>query len=336
MIIKQPSLLEIMKSFLVKVATAATLLVLLLVKSNNKNGHHQQIIPIVNSFVITSASITVPITQRIAFSTQRKLTSIHSMAPIINGASSDLVIGPKVVLTAKIDDDDDDDPLLLKKIETIIASTAMKTPTTSIADDNNDNNDLIISSSLSSTQQQPLPPPIVESPPISFPKYLTMQERRVVITVRYTQDSGLKPYFLTVAKKLKATHPDIIIERKLLPNDNKDTDIDSSSGIFEVCVDTKVIIPRGGSRSSRSGRTKASSGRSVTAQSYYGSYSSSSSRSIFVSMHELDTAIARARRKRRPNSTYGAITTGNTPSTGVVVNTPTTSTSSRQQRKQNS
>ena len=154
-----------------------------------------------------------------------------------------------------------------------------------------------------------------------------MQERRVVITVRYTQDSGLKPYFLTVAKKIKSSHPDVIIERKVLPKDKKNDD-DGESAIFEVCVDTKVVVGRryNNRRSTRSlGRVDMSS-------------TSSRRNTIFVNMQELDVAISRARRKRRPNTTYGE----NSPTTGGTLigtmntsrRTLNTNKSTNQQRKQ--
>jgi len=41
------------------------------------------------------------------------------------------------------------------------------------------------------------------APPLSYDKFLTMQDKRVVVTIRYSGESGLRPFFLTAAKKLK-------------------------------------------------------------------------------------------------------------------------------------
>jgi len=51
------------------------------------------------------------------------------------------------------------------------------------------------------------------SSPLSFRKFLTLQEKRVVTTIRYTGGIGLRRYFLTSAKLLKETSPDVLIEK---------------------------------------------------------------------------------------------------------------------------
>ena len=50
-----------------------------------------------------------------------------------------------------------------------------------------------------------------EAPALSFRKFLTMQEKRVIVTIRCSKDASWKPYFLTVVRKVKASHPDVII-----------------------------------------------------------------------------------------------------------------------------
>mmetsp|Transcript_6254 Transcript_6254/g.8126 ORF Transcript_6254/g.8126 Transcript_6254/m.8126 type:complete len:220 (+) Transcript_6254:162-821(+) len=120
--------------------------------------------------------------------------------------------------------------------------------------------------------------PPAEAPPLLFEKFMTMQDKRVVVTIRYSGDAGLKPYFLTVAKKLKSSHPDVMIERRILA----DVEDEEDEATFEVVVDGKVVIGRG---------KKESISRAQTV--------------VFVSMQELDIAISRARRKRRPSTTYG-------------------------------
>jgi hypothetical protein len=123
-----------------------------------------------------------------------------------------------------------------------------------------------------------------EAPPLSYSKFITMQNKRVVVTIRYSANSGLKPYFLTMAKKLKTSHPDIIIERRILPKESGGEPI-----IFEVIVDGKIVV-------GKSGRTRKAKVARIE---------STQSKSIFVSMAEIDIAISRARRKQRPTTVYG-------------------------------
>lgn len=127
-------------------------------------------------------------------------------------------------------------------------------------------------------------PDLPESPPLSYDKFLTMQDKRVVVTIRYSQGAGLRPYFLTVAKKIKSSHPDVVLERLILPG-LLDADEEAT---FEVLVDGRVVVGKG-----RSSKQKV------------GLVDMTHARSVFVSMKELDVAIARSRRKRRPSTAYG-------------------------------
>ena len=131
---------------------------------------------------------------------------------------------------------------------------------------------------------------ITEAPPLSFSKFLTMQGKRVIVTIRYSGEAGLKPYFLTAAKKIKASHPDVILERRQMADiDKEDT---SSEPSFEILVDGKVVV----------GNNKSRSRKKI------GNVDLSRSQSIFVSMQELDKEICRARRRRRPAATvYGEV-----------------------------
>lgn len=109
------------------------------------------------------------------------------------------------------------------------------------------------------------------------------QSKRVPVAIRYSADSGMKPYFLTVAKKLKEAHPDIILDRVILPKVEVGDGKAEVAPTFEVMVDGKVVIPTVG-RKDRDGM-----GGTI----------------IFVSMQELEVAISRARRRRRPTTVYG-------------------------------
>jgi len=127
-----------------------------------------------------------------------------------------------------------------------------------------------------------------EAPPLSYKKFLTMQEKRAVVQIRYSSDAGLKPYFLTVAKKLKTSHPDVIIERLILPKMESRTDTDEPT--FEIVVDGKVVVGNGKGRPRKAKLARQDMLRG---------------RSFFVSMTEVDIAICRARRKLRPTTVYG-------------------------------
>jgi hypothetical protein len=124
------------------------------------------------------------------------------------------------------------------------------------------------------------------APHLSFDKFLVMQDKRVVVTIIYSGEAGLKPYFLTVAKKLKASFPDVIIERNILPA--VDSDDQKGEATFEVLVDGNVVVGKVKSRKQKVARVDMAHARSV-----------------FVSMQEVQYAIARARKRRRPASTYG-------------------------------
>jgi hypothetical protein len=124
------------------------------------------------------------------------------------------------------------------------------------------------------------------APPLSYDKFLKMQDKRVVVTIRYSGESGLRPYFLTVAKKLKAYHPDVVIERRILPS--VEPADGNAEAVFEILVDGKVVI----GKKNRTRRQRVS-------------MDLKKSRSVFVSMHELDIALSRARRRRRPTTAYG-------------------------------
>lgn len=76
---------------------------------------------------------------------------------------------------------------------------------------------------------------------------------------------------------------DVIVERRILPA----VDSEQGEAAFEVLVDNKVVVGKSKPRKQKVARVDMSQARSV-----------------FVSMQELNHAIARARKRRRP-STYG-------------------------------
>jgi hypothetical protein len=76
----------------------------------------------------------------------------------------------------------------------------------------------------------------------------------------------------------------VIIEKRILPSFEEAT--------FEVIVDDKVVVGKSSSSRQRLGSTSK------------GVEDLTGGMSVFVSMMELDLAITKARRRRRPNSTY--------------------------------
>lgn len=102
------------------------------------------------------------------------------------------------------------------------------------------------------------------------------------MTFRYSGSSGLRPFFLTAAKRIKDSFPDVLIEKRILPNTKQGGD-DST---FEVLVDDKIVLGKSRNRGVRR--------------------SSKGVKSVYVSMQELDLAIAKARRRRRPTTVYMA------------------------------
>jgi hypothetical protein len=126
------------------------------------------------------------------------------------------------------------------------------------------------------------------APPLTFDKYLTMLEKRVVVTIQYSAESGLKPYYLTVAKKIKAIHPDVLIEKLILPPFSGE----DGEATFEVLVDGKLVVGKNNANIQKLGSDK-------------GYQDLTNGLSIFISMAEVDLAITKARRRRRPSTMYG-------------------------------
>lgn len=116
---------------------------------------------------------------------------------------------------------------------------------------------------------------------------LQHQDKRVVVTIQYSAESGMKPYYLTVAKKIKSTHPDVILEKRILPALNE-----GGEPTFEVIVDEKVVVGKNNARIQRLGSDKVIQ-------------DSTGGMSVFISMAELDIALTKARRRRRPQTMYG-------------------------------
>lgn len=107
----------------------------------------------------------------------------------------------------------------------------------------------------------------------------------MVVTFRYTDVPHLKPYYLTFASKLKKLHPDIILEKISMPLVDK-----TSNPIFEVLVDGKAIMGGGRTQQGNAGRIEVAK-----------------TQSIYVSIPQVSAAIAKARRKKRPDTLYGGI-----------------------------
>eukprot|EP00566_Odontella_aurita_P028327 CAMPEP_0113532170 /NCGR_PEP_ID=MMETSP0015_2-20120614/3904_1 /TAXON_ID=2838 /ORGANISM="Odontella" /LENGTH=187 /DNA_ID=CAMNT_0000431089 /DNA_START=363 /DNA_END=926 /DNA_ORIENTATION=- /assembly_acc=CAM_ASM_000160 len=129
------------------------------------------------------------------------------------------------------------------------------------------------------------------SPPLSFQKFVTMQDKRVVVTVTYSGLSGLRPFFLTFAKKIKTQNPDVIMEQRILPPMEQ-----NEEPVFEILVDGKLVVGKGQSKK-QSVRRSSSSGAQ-------GQEDLAGGLSVFISLEDVSTAIAKSRKRRRPATTY--------------------------------
>jgi len=126
----------------------------------------------------------------------------------------------------------------------------------------------------------------------------------VVITIRYSE--GLRPFFLTTVKKIKENHPHVVLEKQILPS-VKDSNNDM---VFEVLVDGKVCVGKRRMkkqtvRTSSSNNSNDNSGGSLVLQQQPPGHDVAGGRSVYVSMDELEIAISKARKRRRPSTYYG-------------------------------
>ena len=154
------------------------------------------------------------------------------------------------------------------------------------------------------------------------------QEKRVKVTVRYTAEAGLRPFYLTVANRIKLAHPDVLLEKRILPRAGGDGP--SGEAVFEVIIDGKTIIGKkktkllkvssrmsssvgddeGGSSSIMESGDKKKKDGSGGKRKEYGDGSraipdvAAGGRTTFVSMEKLDQELVKARKKRRPNTAY--------------------------------
>lgn len=152
---------------------------------------------------------------------------------------------------------------------------------------------------------------IPEAPMMTYQKYLTMQEKRVKVTIRYSAYAGLRPFYLTVADQIKSYHPDVLLERRILPKVGSDAGGDGA--VFEVFVDGKIVIGKKktmflkvsskSSSSSDKGETDDNDKRSDK-NNQSGEINFAGGRSIFVSMEKLEQELVKARKKRRPSTMY--------------------------------
>ena len=128
------------------------------------------------------------------------------------------------------------------------------------------------------------------------------QEKRVKVTIRYSAEAGLRPFYLTVANKIKSTYPDVLLEKRILPPVGSDAG--GEDAIFEVVVDGKTVVGKKKTKmlkvTSRSSRkndgdddNKGDNGKGEESNAKSGSGDTNTpnigeGRSIFVSMEKLE------------------------------------------------
>jgi len=137
------------------------------------------------------------------------------------------------------------------------------------------------------------------------------REKRVKVAIRYSASSGLRPFYLTVANRITSAHPDVLLEKRIIPASSETGDV------FEVFVDGKIVLEKrnskllrvsssrsssdggnGGDDSKRNGGNEDSDGKNV------GDADIAGGRCVFVSMEKLDHELSKARKKRRPSTMY--------------------------------
>merc|ERR1711933_617363 len=110
------------------------------------------------------------------------------------------------------------------------------------------------------------------SPPLSFQKFISMQEKRVVVTICYREGLNHRPFFLTASKKIKDEFPDVLIEKRILSNLGEDT-TESIVTPLEILVDGRLVAGK-----------KRNKKQPIPITSPF----------MFISMRELDIAIHKA------------------------------------------
>ena len=159
-------------------------------------------------------------------------------------------------------------------------------------------------SSSSSSSSEILP----SSPPLTFEKYMTMTSKRVPVEIRYnSQQSGLRPFFLTVAKKIKDGYPDVVVQKTDLATGGKHGgETPGDSMVFEVLVDGRAVVGKAETKRQSVSRSdgKSAGGNSGGGDDGTQPVDLANGISVYVSMGEIDQAITKARRKRRPSTTY--------------------------------
>ena len=137
----------------------------------------------------------------------------------------------------------------------------------------------------------------------------TTKEKRVKVTIRYSAAAGLRPFYLTVASRIKSTHPDVLLEKRILPPSTND----ATESIFEVVVDGKTVIGkkkvkmlkvRASSSSSSSRNDNEDDNTSTKDKNEATDSDIDGGRSIFVSMEKVEQELIKARKRRRPSTMY--------------------------------
>ena len=112
-----------------------------------------------------------------------------------------------------------------------------------------------------------------------------------------------------MAHQIKSAYPDVLLEKRILPPVGS-SDAGGDETIFEVDVDGKAVVGKKKTKmlmvSSRDGKKgkNVSKGKGSKASSDTNAPDIAGGRAIFVSMEKLDHELSKARKKRRPSTTY--------------------------------
>eukprot|EP00593_Proboscia_inermis_P003007 CAMPEP_0171296908 /NCGR_PEP_ID=MMETSP0816-20121228/5634_1 /TAXON_ID=420281 /ORGANISM="Proboscia inermis, Strain CCAP1064/1" /LENGTH=138 /DNA_ID=CAMNT_0011770745 /DNA_START=185 /DNA_END=601 /DNA_ORIENTATION=+ len=110
-----------------------------------------------------------------------------------------------------------------------------------------------------------------------------------------------------MSKHIKKSFPDVLLEKKRLPPPLGNKNDDTNDLTFDVLVDGKIVIGRAGRRvqSTTGGGSRPNGNGGFEGED--DDLGNSPGVSVYVNMADMEAAISKARRKRRPNTLYERI-----------------------------
>lgn len=98
---------------------------------------------------------------------------------------------------------------------------------------------------------------------------------------------------MTIARKIKQKYPDVVIEKAIIPIGEEESKKQEEI-VFDVLVDGKLVS---GKSNIKWHHVRRSGKKDIDNNKVYGM-------SVYLSVTDIDVAIAKARKKRRPSTAY--------------------------------